>query len=175
MEINKLRVIATEMRELRQQLELNIIKLKNLEDQYDRYQEIQSDTILEMESLDAPPSEADLLIDDYVKSKMEIINWLSGGSIKPVRHLLQIDCWTGGDGVHKCDEDGHVITGQWKDEPRNSDYPVRIQIIDEACSRGEIVALLEKAVQWLKEDWNALSTLRFENEISTVLRRRNSN
>jgi hypothetical protein len=75
---------------------------------------------------------------------------------KPVRRLVQVDCWRAeGPGPVTPDDDGHVIMSGETFELRNTDFPLRVQIQPDA-DRDEVIALLRKVTAYLKRDWFAL-------------------
>ena len=79
---------------------------------------------------------------------------LSEYARKPVRRFAQIDCWEEGPGNTVLPGDGerYVVMGGETYELRNTDFPVRIQILDGA-DKETVLELLAKAYSVLAEDW----------------------
>ncbi len=84
---------------------------------------------------------------------------------KPIRRFLQIDGWQECSvglseqdrrvfSVHP-DEDGEVTMAGIVMEPRNTDFPLRLQIHD--CSdKEQVLRLLGKVTTWLERDFDEL-------------------
>lgn len=72
---------------------------------------------------------------------------------KPLRRILQIDGWRGipEDDLDRewMDEDQDVIYRQWQNELRNTDFPVRIQIVPPA-DPVVVIRMLRKILNWIE-------------------------
>jgi hypothetical protein len=77
-------------------------------------------------------------------------------SRKPVRRLMQIDCFADmwGDTAQGHDDDGHSLMSGYTHELKNLD-DVRI-LIPEGSDKEQTLAILAKASIWLSEDWERL-------------------
>jgi hypothetical protein len=77
---------------------------------------------------------------------------------KKVQRLVQIDGWynvpPGEDDIIIGDEEGHALTSSSVKELRNTES-VRIQIPIDA-PKGEVIALLEKKIAWIKKDFHRM-------------------
>jgi len=84
---------------------------------------------------------------------------------KPIRRFLQVDGWQECPpglcehdrrvySVHP-DEDGEVTMAGIVAEPRNTDFPVRVQIHD-GSDKAQVLRLLGKIARWLERDYDEL-------------------
>jgi hypothetical protein len=88
-----------------------------------------------------PPSKLDLLREN---------------ARKPVRRLVQFDCWRAeAHSPATPDDDGHVIMRAETYELRNTDFPLRVQI-QPGADRDEVLAMLRKVTAWLEREWFGL-------------------
>ena len=71
---------------------------------------------------------------------------------KPIREVLQWDCFTGviQDNVIPPDKDGHLIMGGRVWDLRKTDIPVRVQVIP-GISKREALILLNKIMERIKK------------------------
>ena len=99
------------------------------------------------------PKERPRVAEDPAAERRDLIG---RAAEKPVRTFWQIDGWADTPpvpGVRDCrtptpDPDGDVVMGSEVRELRNTTFPVRVQI-HEGANRGDVLRLLQKAVEWL--------------------------
>ncbi len=86
---------------------------------------------------------------------------LSEYAHQPVRRFAQIDCWQedGNTTILPGDGERYMVLGGETYELRNTNFPVRIQIADDA-DKETVLELLAKAYRVLTEDWDTYGEAR---------------
>lgn len=75
------------------------------------------------------------------------------------KHYIQIDGWIdANDSLINPGNEHLSLTGAGTSELWRGDYPLRLHISPDA-SQEDVIGLLERAIEWVRNDWNGLQDL----------------